>query len=166
MTKEPLQSLTIKVVQGKYVLLGGQELDEELKAAWKKVLEHIERFLSADGYLMSTPMWNFSIPYTLKHYIDMIIQPKYLFRYTDKGIEGLVKNKKMLVITSRGGDYSPQSPSHLYDFQEPYLKAIFGLVGLTDIVFIHAQPMDMGADLQNKKIEEAKAEARKIAERF
>ena len=165
-TREPLQSLTVKIVQGKYVLLGGKELDEELKAAWKKVLEHIERFLSADGYLMSTPMWNFSIPYTLKHYIDMIIQPKYLFRYTDKGIEGLVKNKKMLVITSRGGDYSPQSPSHLYDFQEPYLKAIFGLVGLTDIVFIHAQPMDMGADLQNKKIEEAKAEARKIAERF
>ena len=165
-TKEPLQSLTVKIVQGKYVLLGGKELDEELKAAWKKVLEHIERFLSADAYLISTPMWNFSIPYTLKHYIDIIIQPKYLFRYTDKGIEGLVKNKKMLVITSRGGDYSPQSPSHLYDFQEPYLKAIFGLVGLTDIVFIHAQPMDMGADLQNKKIEEAKAEARKIAERF
>ena len=165
-TREPLQSLTVKIVQGKYVLLGGKELDEELKAAWKKVLEHIERFLSADAYLISTPMWNFSIPYTLKHYIDIIIQPKYLFRYTDKGIEGLVKNKKMLVITSRGGDYSPQSPSHLYDFQEPYLKAIFGLVGLTDIVFIHAQPMDMGADLQNKKIEEAKAEARKIAERF
>lgn len=163
---EPLQSLTIKIVEGKYILLSGKELDAELTAAWKKALEHIQRFLSADAYLISTPMWNFNIPYTLKHYIDIIIQPKYLFRYTDKGVEGLVKNKKMAVITSRGGDYSPGSASNAYDFQEPYLRAIFGFVGITDITFINAQPMDMGLDLQAKKIEEAKAQARKVAAGF
>jgi FMN-dependent NADH-azoreductase len=159
-----LPSLTLKMIYGKYVLLGGQELTEKLKEAWNPIERHIERFLSADGYLISTPMWNFSIPYPLKQYIDLIVQPKYLFRYTDKGVEGLVKNRRMVVITSRGGDYSPESP---YDFREPYLRAIFGFVGITNITFVKAQAMDaMGQEVQNKKIEEAKIAARKIAENF
>lgn len=163
---EPLQSLTMKIVQGKYVLLAGGELTEKLKDAWRAVEFQINRFLLADGYLITTPMWNFNIPYPLKHYIDIIVQPKYLFRYTDKGVEGLVKNRKMAVITSRGGDYSPESPFHPYDFQEPYLRAIFGFVGITDITFINAQPMDMGEDIQKTKIEEAKILAKKVAEEF
>lgn len=162
---DSLPSLTLKMIYGKYVLLGGKELTEKLKEAWNPIERHIERFLLADGYLISTPMWNFSIPYPLKQYIDLIIQPKYLFRYTEKGVEGLAKNRKMIVITSRGGDYSPESPFHTYDFQEPYLRAIFGLVGITDITFINTQPMDaMGEIVQKEKIEAAKALARKLAE--
>jgi len=162
-----LPSLTLKMIYGKYVLLGGQELTEKLKEAWNPIERLIERFLSSDGYLISTPMWNFGIPYSLKQYIDLIVQPKYLFRYTDKGIEGLVKNRKMVVITSRGGDYGTESPFHAYDFQEPYLRAIFGFIGITDVTFINAQPMDaMGPDAQSKKIEEARVAARKIAESF
>jgi len=158
---ENLPSLTIKMVDGKYVLLGGGELEGVLKEAWGEIERYIGQFLSADAYLLSTPMWNFSIPYFLKQYIDIIVQPKYLFRYTPKGPEGLAKNKKMVVITSRGGDYSPGTPFHAYDLQEPYLKTVFGFVGITDITFIHAQPMDaMGPEIQKKKIEEAK----KIAE--
>ncbi len=164
---EALPSLTAKVVNGKYVLLGAGELTGNLKTAWKEVERHINRFLLADAYLLSTPMWNFSIPYSLKQYIDIIVQPKYLFRYTDKGVEGLVKNKKMAVIASRGGDYSLQSPFHSYDYQEPYLRAIFGLVGITDITFIVAQPMDAaGMEVQKEKIEIAKVMARNLAESF
>jgi len=162
-----LPGLSVKMIYGKYVLLGGKELSDKLKEAWNPIERCIERFLSAEGYLISTPMWNFGVPYPLKQYIDLIVQPKYLFRYTDKGVEGLVKNRRMAVITSRGGDYSPESPYHTYDFQEPYLRAIFGFVGITDITFINAQPMDaMGPDLQSKKIEEARVSARKIAESF
>lgn len=163
--KEDLPVLTVKRVDGKYVLLGGKDLSGEFKEAWKDILRHIERFMSADAYLISTPMWNFSIPYLLKQYLDIIIQPKYLFRYIPTGVEGLVKNKKMAVITSRGGDYSAQ-PMKAHDLQEPYLRAVFGFVGLTDLTFIYAQPMDMGPDLQKQKIEEAKAQAKKIAGNF
>lgn len=166
-TTELFPPLTVKIISGKYALLSGGELAEELKDAWKNIEYHINRFLSADGYLVSTPMWNFSIPYSLKHYIDIIIQPKYLFRYTDKGVEGLVKNKKMAVIASRGGDYSEASPFHAYDFQEPYLRAVFGFVGITDITFVNAQPMDaLGPEVQKEKIEAAKALARKIVDVF
>lgn len=164
--KENLPELTAKRLDGKYVLLVGKDLPEELKDSWQEIIGEIERFLSADAYLISTPMWNFNIPYRLKHYIDIILQPKYLFQYTASGPEGLVKNKKMLIITSRGGDYSNQEMKKI-DFQEPYLRAIFGLAGIKDIHFLNTQPMDaMGLEVQKQKIEEAQGVAREIAKNF
>lgn len=165
LSKEKLPSLTANRVDGKYVLLSGKDLYGDLKESWEEIIRHIERFLSADAYLISTPMWNFGIPHTLKHYIDIILQPKYLFRYTEKGPEGLVKNKKMVVITSRGGDYSTEQMK-AYDFEEPYLRTTFGFTGITDITFINAQPMDMGAELQEQKIREAQNKARQAANNF
>jgi FMN-dependent NADH-azoreductase len=164
---EPLPSLTLQVIGGKYVLLGGGDLSGELKDAWKDVERHIERFLAADAYLISTPMWNFSIPFVLKHYIDVIVQPKYLFRYTEEGPEGLAKGRKMVVVTSRGGDYGPDSPVRAYDHQEPYLRTIFGLAGITDITFVNAQSMDaMGPDVARERLEAAKEKARQTASEF
>ena len=164
---DKIPPLTLKAVNGKYVLLGGKDLSGDLKEAWRDIEKSIARFLAADAYLISTPMWNFGIPYVLKHYIDVIVQPKYLFRYTDKGPEGLAKNKKMVVITSRGGDYSASSPFHAYDHQEPYLRAIFGLAGITDIMFINAQPMDaLGPQVAEEKIKEAQSLAAEVASKF
>lgn len=163
LAKEELPSLTMKTVSGKYVLLSGKDLFGDLKDAWDEILNCIAQFLSADMYLISTPMWNFNIPYMLKHYIDVIVQPKYLFKYTESGTtEGLVKGKKMVVIISRGGDYS--SDMQPYDFQETYLRAIFGFVGITDIDFIIAEPMDMDVELRKQKIEAAKIAARQLGQ--
>jgi len=162
--KEEIPSLSKKKADGKYVLLEGKDLFGDLKESWEDILKHIERFLSADLYLISTPMWNFHIPYMLKHYIDVIVQPKYLFRYTDTGVEGLAKNKKMLVICSRGGQYSTKETVSL-DCQEPYLRTIFGFVGITDITFLRVEPMDMGEALREQKIKEAQILARELAEK-
>jgi FMN-dependent NADH-azoreductase len=97
----------------------------------------------------------------LKHYIDLIVQPEYLFRYGEHGkVEGLVQGKKMVVITSRGGQYSGNAKG--FDFQEPYLRAIFNFVGILDIDFIVAEPMDMGQQTRNRKIEEAKQKCQEI----
>ncbi len=165
LSKEKLPSLNSKRCYGKYILLGGKDLNGELKEAWKEIIFHIEKFLSAGAYLISSPMWNFNIPYLLKQYLDIIVQPKYLFRYTENGTEGLVKNRKMVIVTSRGGDYSaPQMRQ--FDFQEPYLRAIFGFVGVKDIIFINAQPMDMGDEIRKNKIAEAQKKAAEIAEKF
>ncbi|OGX19760.1 MAG: hypothetical protein A3K83_07570 [Omnitrophica WOR_2 bacterium RBG_13_44_8b] len=163
---EKLPALTVKKIEGKYVLLSGNDLSGDLKDSWRGIISVIERFLSADAYLISTPMWNFGIPYPLKQYIDIILQPKYLFAYTPKGPEGLVKDKKMLIITSRGGDYSTDD-FRKFDLQEPYLRTVFGFVGITNISFINAQPMDaMGPEVKDKKIKEAQARAKKIAKDF
>lgn len=162
LSREEIPSLTMKRVDGKYALLSGKELYGDLREAWEEILQHIERFLSADLYLISTPMWNFSIPYIFKQYIDVIVQPKYLFRYTENGVEGLAKNKKMVVICSRGGDYKSKDMQH-FDLQEPYLRTIFGFIGITDITFVKAEPMDQGEELQRQKLELAKNEALALA---
>jgi len=161
-----LPELTVNRVAGKYMLIGGKELTLVAQEAWARILAHIERFKSADGYLISTPMWNFNIPYRLKHYIDVIIQPKYMFRYTETGPEGLVRDKKMVVVASRGGDYSVEE-YRAFDHQEPYLRTVFGFVGITDIRFVVAQPMDaMGPEVRAERLKEAIVEAKRAAEDF
>ena len=162
--KEDLPSITALQVDGKFVLLSGKELAGELKTAWQDIEMHIDRFLSADAYVLSTPMWNFSVQYMLKHYFDVIVQPKALFRYTKTGVEGLVKDKRMTVIISRGGDYSIPVSKAL-DQQEPYLRTLFGFIGITSPEFVIAQPMDMGEALQKQKIKEAQEKAAALAMR-
>ncbi len=163
LAKKDLPSLTVKSVSGKYVLLQGKDLFGQLKESWTEIIQYIEQFLSSDLYLISTPMWNFDIPYMLKQYIDLIVQPKYLFRYTKSGVEGLVINKKMVVITSRGGFYNTAKTQAL-DFQEPYLREIFGFVGIKDFTFIKAEGMDMGnEEMQKQNIREAISQAQTFA---
>lgn len=159
--KETLPSLTQQSVSGKYVLLGGKELFGSLKEAWVEIVQQIERFKTADFFLISTPMWNFSIPYVLKQYIDIIVQPKYLFRYGEGGrVEGLVKDKRMVIIISRGGQYSGEAKG--FDHQEPYLRTIFHFIGIQEIDFIIAEPMDMGPEIKTEKLDKAKKKATEI----
>jgi FMN-dependent NADH-azoreductase len=159
-----LPSLTMKRVDGKYQLMSGKNLFGEAKESWDEILQHIERFKSADGYLISSPMWNFCIPYMLKHYIDILVQPKYLFQYTQNGVEGLIKNKKMVVIGSFGGEYvTPETQG--MNLHEPYLRTVFGYVGITDIRFIIAQGMDM-SQRQQPSLEAAKTAAQKLGNTF
>ena len=151
-------------IEAKYTLMKRQALDKSHQESWKQIEDQIAHFLSADIYVISTPMWNFSIPYSLKFYIDAIVQPGYLFRYDETGRAiGMVEGKKMVCITSRGADYSEKSPYHVYDFLEPYLRAIFGFVGITDMAFINAQPMDISLEMRETAIANAIAEAHQLA---
>lgn len=93
---------------------------------------------------------------------DWVIDELNLFQYVGGKVEGLVKEKKMIVISSRGGDYSSEQ-MRAFDMQEPYLRTIFAFVGISDMIFIIAQPVDMGPELEKEKLEEARALARKIA---
>ncbi len=162
LSKEKLPDLSVMSVSGKYVLLEGKDVFGRLRETWNEIIQYIERFKSADLILISTPMWNYSIPYFLKHFIDLIVQPRYTFNYTKKGSEGLVNNTKMIIITSRGGRYGSEE-GRLWDFQEPYLKAIFGLVGITDITFIKAEGMDLTDPAKKQRLEDAIAEAKELA---
>ena len=161
--KLALPALTTEQVEAKGILSAGHDLEGIVKKSWVEIEQQIKRFLAADTYLITTPMWNFSIPYVLKHYIDIIVQPKYLFRYTPNGVEGLAKNKKMYVISTRGGDYSEGSAYRAFDFQEPYLRTIFGFVGITDITFIKAEPLDAGgAKVRAQSMEKAMQQVRAL----
>lgn len=164
--KVDLPAVAGQNIESKYKLMTGQQLEGAQKSSWKEIEANIELFLDTDIYLVTTPMWNFGIPYALKYYIDAIVQPGYLYRYNEFGIpEGLIKGKKMICVTSRGGDYSAGSPLHSYDFVEPYLRAIFNFVGITDIHFINAEPMDISIPLRRTAILNAIEKARELVRR-
>ena len=153
-------------IDAKYAFMSGGTPEGEALKSWGEISRLATEFVSADIYVISSPMWNFSIPYKLKQYIDIIMQAGILFSFTEKGVVGLAKNKKMICITSRGNDYSEGSAVNLFDFQEPYLRSIFGLAGITDITFINAQPMDFTPEISEAGIEKAKTEARLLASNF
>jgi FMN-dependent NADH-azoreductase len=84
-------------------------------------------------------MYNFTISSLLKAWIDQIVRPGKTVIYGPGGPKGLLTGKKVVVLTARGGAYSNGSPRAAYDYQEPYLRAIFAYIGLTDVTFIHAE---------------------------
>lgn len=162
--EENLPEMNITRVSGKYQLMSGQPLGGEAERSWQKIVESIQRFMSADIIVVSTPMWNFSIPYRLKHYLDIILQPGYTFSYGANGPEGMAVGKKVFVVSTHGGDYSEAGPASSYNQLKPYLQQIFAFIGVTDQTFISAQPMDAGgADLRERMIAEAVGRAQKIS---
>lgn len=101
---------------------------------------YVEDVEAADVIVVAAPMYNFSIPSTLKAWIDHITRAGRTFRYTPDGRpEGLLKDKKVYVVASRGGIYSGDSPVKSMDFQEPYLRAMLAFIGLTDVSFVHVE---------------------------
>ena len=150
----------------KYNLMAGVPVDDAARDSWCRIERLIEQFVSADCWLVSSPMWNLSVPYALKYYIDCLVQPGYVFRYDEQGVPvPLVTGRTMVCVTSRGGDFGPASPLHHADFQEPYLRAIFGFIGITDIEFVNAQPVDISG-LRESSLARACAEAREVAARL
>jgi FMN-dependent NADH-azoreductase len=120
--------------KGKYAILAGQTPRDEAEAAWRPVVETINHFKRFDKYVLSSPMWNFSVPYRLKQYIDVIVQPSLTFSHSpENGYTGLVQDKPLMLILARGGVYHPGNPLETFDFQETYLRAVFGFIGFTDI---------------------------------
>ena len=153
---EKLPEMNITRVKGKYMLMSGQELSGDAVAAWEVIKTHIARFLAADIIIISTPMWNFGIPYKLKHYIDIVWQPGFMFKYTENGPVGLAAGRKVFVVSTRGGDYSAGTPAEPFDQITPYLKTVLGWAGITDLTFISAQPMDANTEEgREAKIKEA-----------
>jgi FMN-dependent NADH-azoreductase len=144
-------------VDAKYAILHGQEHTPDQAKAWQAVETVIERFKSADWYLFSLPMWNFGVPYVLKHWIDVIVQPGLTFSYSPtEGYKGLVTNKKAVVVYCRGGAYGPGTGAEGYDLQSKTLGGILGFVGITDVtnIFIEptlAAPSDLDATLAKAK---------------
>jgi FMN-dependent NADH-azoreductase len=99
----------------------------------------IEEVLAADTIVIGAPMYNFAISSLLKAWIDQIVRIEKTVAYGPNGRLGLLGNRKVVVITARGGAYEKGTPQEMFDFQEPYLRHVFGFVGLTDLTFIHAE---------------------------
>jgi FMN-dependent NADH-azoreductase len=104
----------------------------------------IEELLAADTIIIGAPMYNFTVSAPLKAWIDQVVRIGRTFLYGPNGPDGVLKGKKVVVLTSRGGAFRPGTPTAQYDHQEPYLRHILGFVGLTDVTFIHAENQKPG----------------------
>jgi FMN-dependent NADH-azoreductase len=155
-------------VQAKYTIMHGQSHSKEELQVWKDVEKVIEQFVSADKYVLAVPMWNFSIPYRLKQYIDLLVQPGYTFGYSEeKGYEGLVVGKPLLAVYARGGEYSAGSDTELFDLQKKYIELIFGFIGFRDIRSIVVEPtLQGGPDVAQARRQEAINKVREITATF
>lgn len=139
---------------------------------WGEVVAQIERLKAADKVLLSSPMWNYSVPYRLKQYIDIVAQPGLTFYVTREGeYKGLVTGRPMQMILSSGSAYANGPAGNggnaKIDFQRPYLQHIAGFLGFSDVRILKMEPTAAGAPDAIQKIFEAKlAEARQAGEAF
>ena len=114
----------------------------------------IAELQAADVIVLGVPMYNFGVPAQLKNWIDAVARTGVTFKYTDKGPVGLVQNKKVYVALTRGGLYR-NTPA---DTQVPYLQTFLGFLGMTDVQFIYAEGLAMGAEAEQKALASAQTQ--------
>lgn len=115
----------------------------------------VRQFLAADVVVIGAPFYNFSIPTQLKAWIDRIAQPGRTFRYTANGPEGLAQGKTVIVVSSRGGVYSTSEGGRAMEHQESYLQTVLGFFGVTDVRFVRAEGVALGADAKTSALSTA-----------
>jgi FMN-dependent NADH-azoreductase len=116
--------------------------EEARTAQQKELLSQSDALLAelnqADEYIFGVPMHNFSIPSVLKLWIDQIMRVGKTFSYADGKAKGLIVGKKATFIIATGGNYDAQTQMASFNFVEPYLRSVFGFLGLTDVTFLTA----------------------------
>ena len=113
----------------------------------------IAQVQAVDVIVLGVPMYNFGVPVQLKTWIDAIARAGVTFRYTENGPQGLLKGKKVYVALARGGLYR-DTPK---DSQVPYLKSVLAFLGMTDVEFVYAEGLAMGAEGADKAFAAAQA---------
>lgn len=113
----------------------------------------IEELKAADQVVVGVPMYNFGIPSQLKSWIDHVARAGITFRYTENGPQGLIGDKPVTVVAARGGLYAGTEN----DTVTPYIKLFFSFVGITDVRFVFAEGLNMGDDMKDKAMDEARA---------
>lgn len=103
----------------------------------------VDQFVAADEYLVITPMWNFGLPYPLKHYFDLVIKPGATFGFNAEGPFGMLEGRKAQVVITSGFDYTPTSPKAYMNHLDGHLKTLFGFMGITDVEMVTVPGMQL-----------------------
>lgn len=155
-----LPAFDADAVGAKMALFTGVGATAEQQATWAKIEEVFKRFAAADIYVLNTPLWNNSIPYVLKQFIDLVTQPGWTFGFDmAKGYHGLLSGKRAFVVHASGVYYEGIGPNFGSDCATPYLDDWFKFVGVTEVKHIHVAPSVVNTDLAATKAKAiAKAE--------
>ncbi len=129
-----LPELDGDMLNAKYSVIRGTDPSADEVSAWSNVKNIFDEFNNADHYLFSVPMWNFNIPYKLKHYIDIITQPGMSWSYTpEDGYKGLMTDKTATIIYSTGDGYGEGTGFESFDMQKPYVNLWLTFLGFKKI---------------------------------
>ena len=119
----------------------------------------LKEFLDADVVVLGAPMYNFGIPSQLKAWFDRVLVAGKTFRYTAEGVQGLAGGKTVIIASARGGLYAPGTPQAAVDFHEPYLKGLFGFIGVDDVTIVRAEGVNVSPELRESALKAAFASA-------
>lgn len=153
-------------ISAKFEMLYGEgRLDEVAAERWATLTKLTDQLHAADLVVLSTPMWNFSIPWHLKRWLDCVVQGRLTFEYVDGKYNGLLSGRPLVILTTRDGAYEAGTPAAAMDFELPYLRLIFGFMGLAPIHEIVAEPMMLqGPEVGQKALADAIARSRTLAQ--
>ncbi|WP_448955402.1 FMN-dependent NADH-azoreductase [Labrys neptuniae] len=154
------------LLAAKYAGLAGEPLTPGQAAAWDRIRKLADRFHRADTLLFSLPLWNFSIPYKLKHLIDAISHKDILFTFDERGLSGMLGRHRAVAIYARGLGYGPgsQTPEAEFGLEKRYLETWFRFVGIETVDSIVAE-QTMGAS-GAESLAQATAQAVELARRY
>ncbi|WP_066479201.1 NAD(P)H-dependent oxidoreductase [Bosea sp. WAO] len=139
--REALPEFDGAALAAKYTRLAGRVLVPREAEAWKTIEAMVTRLADADLVLIATPMWNFGIPYKLKHWIDLVTQPGLAFRFDPAtGYSPLLRSRPTLAIVASAGDYSAGPSWGRPDLVTPYLQAALRFIGLGEIEVVGQGP--------------------------
>jgi FMN-dependent NADH-azoreductase len=113
----------------------------------------LAEFLAAEVLVIGAPMYNFSLPSTLKAWLDRVAVAGTTFRYTSQGAEGLAGGKRVIVASTRGGSYGEASPA---DFQEAYLRQFFAFLGIPDLQIVRAEGLNLSPERRAESLDLAR----------
>lgn len=136
-------------------------LTPELASALRESDELVDELIAADVVVFGMPIYNWTVPATVKAWLDQVIRTGRTFRYTATGPEGLVRGKKVIITAASAGDYSESSPLAFMNHFDPYLKMVFGFMGITDVEIITVAGYDEAARAPG--LAEARARFARIA---
>lgn len=152
LTKTPIPHIKNKTVESFY--LTKEQETEESKKATKVSDELISEIKAADDVIVASPLYNFSIPSSLKSYIDHVCRVGHTFSVTSEGYIGLMNNRRAYILTAKGGSYKG-TPIEGMDFQEPYLKTIFSFLKFDSTELISLEGTAQGEEVFKKNLKKA-----------
>jgi len=159
---ENLPYMNADMINGNFKAARGYDLTPEEQAAVAVSDKYMNQFLAADKVVFAFPLWNFTVPAVLHTYIDYLSQAGKTFKYTAEGPVGLITDKKVVLLTARGGIYS-EGPAASIEMAHNFIRTVMGFYGVTNLESIiiegHNQLPDQAEAIVAKGLEEAAASA-------
>lgn len=159
----PLPEFDGDALGAKYAALEGRARTADQLRVWADIEALGQRFHRADLIVFSVPMWNFGIPYRLKHLIDVVSQKDVLFTFDERGLQGLLGGRTMVVVAARGVALGDDFPASDFDHQSRYMAMWARMVGITEVHTVSVEKTLFGPEADTASRAQAKAEAAALA---